>query len=89
MNRIVLRLMCDDGGEISFLFGSWGAVDRADAVRQIEAGERTYTLQRQDGSLVELSAVGEGDAKRLSVFRDGVSRDGGNVVGLGAVRIGA
>jgi hypothetical protein len=84
MNRIVLRLMCDDRGEISFLFGPWGAVDRAQAIRQIEAGERTYTLQRQDGSRVELSAVGEGDAKRLCA-----SRDGADVVGLGAVRIGA
>lgn len=84
MNRIVLRLMCDDRGEISFLFGAWGAVDRTEAIRQIESGERTYTLQRQDGSRVELSTSGEGDAKRLRL-----SRDGAELFGLGAVRIGA
>ncbi len=84
MNRIVLRLMCDEQGEISFLFGPWGAVDRAEAIRQIEAAERTYTLQRQDGSRVELSAVGEGDGKHLRA-----SGEGASIVGLGAVRIGA
>ena len=84
MNRIVLRLMCDERGEISFLFGPWGAVDRAEAIRQIEAGERTYTLQRQDGSHVELSTLGEGDAKQLRA-----SRDGADTRGLGALRIGA
>jgi hypothetical protein len=84
MNRIVLRLMCDDRDEISFLFGPWGAVDRAEAIRQLEAGERTYTLQRQDGSRVELSAVGEGDGKRLRACDEG-----SDIVGLGAVRIGA
>jgi hypothetical protein len=84
MNRIVLRLMCDDRGEISFLFGPWGAVDQAEAIRQIESGERTYTLQRQDGSRVELSTAVEGNAKRLRM-----SRDGADVVSLGAMRIGA
>jgi hypothetical protein len=84
MNRTVLRLMCDDGGEISFLFGPWGAVDRAEAIRQIETGERIYTLQRPDGSRVALSIVGAGDAKRLSV-----SRDGSDIVGLGAIQFGA
>jgi hypothetical protein len=76
--------MCDDRGEISFLFGPWGAVDRVEAIRQIEAGERTYALQRQDGSQVELSTVGEGDGKRLRAYRDGA--DFGN---LRTVRIGA
>ena len=71
MKRTVLRLMCDDRGDISFLFGPWGAVDGAEAIRQIEAGERIYTLQRQDGSQVELSTVGEGDAKRLCATADG------------------
>ena len=84
MNRIVLRLMCDDRGEISFLFGPWGAVDRAEAIRQIEAGERTYALQGQDGSRVELSTVGEGDAKRLRGYQDGA-----DFAGLRTVRIGA
>jgi hypothetical protein len=84
MNRIVLRLMCDDRGEISFLFGPWGAVDQAEAIRQIEADERTYTLQRQDGSQVELSTAGEGDGKRLCASGDGV-----DIIGLGALRIGA
>jgi hypothetical protein len=71
MNRIVLRLMCDERGEISFLFGPWGAVDRAEAIRQIESGERGYTLQRADGSLAPLVAVGDGDEKRLSAFEHG------------------
>lgn len=84
MNRIVLRLMCDDRGKISFLFGPWGAVDGTEAIRQIEAGERSYTLQRQDGSRVELSTLGEGEAKRLTA-----SDDGGDILNLGAVRIGA
>ena len=85
MNRIVLRLLCDDRGEISFLFGPWGAVDRAEAIRQIESGERTYTLQRRDGSRIPLDAVGAGDSKRLCT----------EVAGAGAysfgdaVRIGA
>lgn len=84
MNLIVLRLMCDDRGEISFLFGPWGAVSRAQAIHQIEVGERTYTLQRPDGSRVDLSIVGEGDTKRLTASTDGVDS-----FGLGAVRIGA
>jgi hypothetical protein len=71
MNRIVLRLMCDDRGEISFLFGPWGAVDRAEAIRQIESGERTYTLQRGDGSRMPLAAVGTGDEQRLCAFAHG------------------
>ena len=71
MNRTVLRLMCDDRGEISFLFGPWGAVDGAEAIRQIEAGERTYTLQRQNGSRVKLSTVGEGVATRLCATAGG------------------
>ena len=76
MNRIVLRLMCDDRGEISFLFGPWGAVDRAEAIRQIEAGERTYTLQRPDGSRVSLATIDAGESKRLTAFAlaAGVSR---------------
>ena len=85
MNRVVLRLMCDEGDEITFLFGSWGAVDRSEAIRQIEAGERTYTLQQQDGSRAPLRAVGAGGAKRLSM-----SRDGTDIAGIaGAPRIGA
>jgi hypothetical protein len=84
MNRIVLRLMCDDRGEISFLFGPWGAVDQAEAIRQIESGERTYTLQRQDGSRVRLSTLGEGDAKRISALHDGA-----DILCFGALRIGA
>lgn len=65
MNRVVLRLMCDERGDISFLFGPWGAIASADAIRQIEAGERTYTLQQQDGSRAPLVAVGTGGDKRL------------------------
>jgi hypothetical protein len=84
MNRTVLRLMCDERGEISFLFGPWGAVDRAEAIRQIETGECTYVLQRQDGSRVELSTIGDRDGRRLRA-----SRDGADIVGLGTVRIGA
>jgi hypothetical protein len=71
MDRIVLRLMCDDRDEISFLFGPWGAVDRAEATRQIEAGERTYTLQRRDGSRARLWTVGDGESKRLCITADG------------------
>jgi hypothetical protein len=63
--------MCDDQGDVSFLFGPWGAVDRAEAIRQIESGERTYTLQRQDGSHARFSAVGEGESKRLTAFAHG------------------
>lgn len=58
MERIVLRVMCDDQGEISFLFGPWGAVGRADAIRQIESGDRSYALQRHDGSLEQLRTDG-------------------------------
>jgi hypothetical protein len=85
MNRIVLRLMCDDRGEISFLFGPWGAVDRAEAIRQIESGERTYTLQRRDGTRIPLDAVDTGDSKR---FCTAVA--GADAFSFGdAVRIGA
>ena len=85
MNQIVLRPMCDDRGEISFLFGPWGGVDRADADRQIEAGERTYPLQRLDGSRTPLAAVVGADSKRLCGAADGT-----DVFGLGGtVWIGA
>ena len=71
MNRIVLRLMVDDGGEISFLFGPWGAVDRAEAIRQIETGERTYSLQLSDGSLAPLLVDDALHGKRLCAFAHG------------------
>jgi hypothetical protein len=63
--------MRGERGELSFLFGSWGAVDRAEAIRQIESGERTYILQRQDGSHARFSVVGEGESKRLTAFAHG------------------
>jgi hypothetical protein len=67
MERVVLRLMCDDRGEISFLFGPWGAVDRAKAIRQIESGERSYVLQQQDGSRTPIGTDGE----TLNAFGNG------------------
>jgi hypothetical protein len=77
--------MCDDRGEISFLFGPWGAVDRAEAIRQIESGERRYVLQRPNGGRSVLRIVDLGDSRALSASdsaddRYGVSR---------SVRIGA
>jgi hypothetical protein len=68
MERVVLRLMCDERGEISFLFGPWGAVDRAKAIRQIESGERSYTLQRPDGSRAPIDIVDTESSQRLSTF---------------------
>jgi hypothetical protein len=85
LDRIVLRLMCDDRGDISFLFGPWGATDGAEAIRQIESGERTYTLQRQDGSLVPLVVMAVPDSKRLSPAANGA----GTVDLGGAVQLGA
>ena len=82
--RTVLRLMCDDAHEISFLFGAWGAVDGADAIRQIESGHHTYTLQRQDGSRAPLAVVDTGTSKRLRAFANGVEAPGL----VGAVQIG-
>jgi hypothetical protein len=85
MERVVLRLMCDERGEISFLFGPWGAVGRAEAIRQIESGERYYTLQRPDGSHAPIDVVDIGNAKQLDAFTHGaeVLRPGD------AVRLGA
>ena len=71
MERVVLRVMCDDRGDISFLFGSWGAIDRAEAIRQVESGERYYTLQRPDGSRSPIEISGVGEDKRLSVYARG------------------
>jgi hypothetical protein len=71
MERVVLRLMCDDRGEITFLFGPWGAVDRAEAIRQIESGERRYTLQRPDGSRASIEIVDIGNAQQLDAFTQG------------------
>jgi hypothetical protein len=71
MERVVLRLMCDERGEISFLFGPWGAVGRADAIRQIESGERYYTLQRPDGARAPIDIVDIGNAKQLDAFTQG------------------
>jgi hypothetical protein len=68
MDRVVLRLMCDDRGEITFLFGPWGAVDRARAIRHIESGKRRYTLQRRDGSRAPLRVIGDGPSRSLFVF---------------------
>jgi hypothetical protein len=70
-NRIVLRLMCDTENEISFLFGPWGAVNQAEAIRDIESGERSYTLQLQDGSRAPIEAIGAGDSKRLRAYSYG------------------
>jgi hypothetical protein len=72
MDRIVLRLMCDERGQVSFLFGAWGAADRAEAIRQIEAGERRYLLQRPDGSRAPIDIVDFGPSKRLGSFTQGV-----------------
>ena len=85
MERVVLRVMCDEEGEISFLFGSWGAVGRAEAIRQIESGDRRYTLQRPDGSRTAIGIVDFGYAKQLDAFTQGaeVLRPGD------AVQIGA
>jgi hypothetical protein len=63
--------MCDHENEISFLFGSWGAVEKADAIREIESGERSYTLQLQDGSRAPLDTVGTGSSKRLCAYANG------------------
>jgi hypothetical protein len=70
-NRIVLRLMCDTENEISFLFGPWGAVSQAEAIRDIESGQRSYTLQLQDGSRTPLEVIGTGDSKRLCAYAYG------------------
>jgi hypothetical protein len=71
MDRIVLRWMCDDVGEITYLCGSWGAVDRTEAIRQIESGEHTYTLARPDGSRARFTTTGPGDSKRLFALAHG------------------
>jgi hypothetical protein len=63
--------MCDQENEISYLFGSWGAVDQAEAIREIESGERSYTLQLQDGSRALLDTVGTGSSKRLCAYANG------------------
>jgi hypothetical protein len=63
--------MCDTENEISFLFGPWGAVDQAEAIRDIESGERSYTLQLQDGSCAPLETIGAGDSKRLCAYAYG------------------
>ncbi len=63
--------MCDEENEISFLFGSWGAVDKAEAIREIEAGERGYILQLQDGSRAPFDTIGTGDSKRLRAYANG------------------
>jgi hypothetical protein len=85
MERVVLRLMCDDRGEISFLFGPWGAVDRDKAIRQIDSGHRSYTLQRSDGSRTPIDVVDSGDTRRLAT-----STQGAEVLNHGdAVQIGA
>ncbi|HEX3679331.1 MAG TPA: hypothetical protein VHU90_06400 [Galbitalea sp.] len=70
-DRIVLRLMCNQENEISYLFGSWGAVDQAEAIREIESGERSYILQLQDGSHALLDTVGTGSSKRLCAYANG------------------
>jgi hypothetical protein len=71
MDRIVLRWMCDDVGEITYLCGSWGAVDRAEAIRQIDSREHTYTLARPDGSRARFTTTGPVDSKRLFVVAHG------------------
>jgi hypothetical protein len=63
--------MCDHENEISYLFGSWGAVDKAEAIREIESGERSYTLQLQDGSRAAIDTVGTGSSKRLCAYANG------------------
>ena len=85
MERVVLRLMCDDRGEISFLFGPWGAVDRDQAIHHIDSGQRSYTLQRSDGSRQPIDVVDSGATRRLAAFTQGaeVLRHGA-AVGLGA-----
>jgi hypothetical protein len=64
--------MCDRAGDISFLFGPWGAVERAEAIRQIDSGTRYYTLQRPDGSRAPIEVTGAGEFKRLTVYAHGV-----------------
>ncbi|HEY1532217.1 MAG TPA: hypothetical protein VGF80_15470 [Galbitalea sp.] len=71
MERVVLRVMCDERGEISFLFGPWGAIDSAEAIRQIDSGERYFTLQRPDGSREPIEVSGAGEYKRLSTYAHG------------------
>jgi hypothetical protein len=85
MDRIVLRLMCDDRGEISFLFGSWGAVNQAEAISEIESGESTYALQQQDGSRAPFTTTGPDESKRLSVSTRGTEVLGPNT----ATRVGS
>jgi hypothetical protein len=63
--------MCDQENEISYLFGSWGAVDQAEAIREIESGERSYVLQLQDGSRAQLDTIGTGSSKRLRAYANG------------------
>jgi hypothetical protein len=63
--------MCDQENEISFLFGPWGAVNQAEAIREIESGERSYTLQLQDGSRAALETIGSGESKRLCAYAYG------------------
>ena len=70
-DRIVLRLMCDQENEISYLFGSWGAVDQAEAIREIESGQRSYVLQLRDGTHARLDTVGTGSSKRLCAYANG------------------
>jgi hypothetical protein len=85
MDRIVLRLMCDDRGEISFLFGSWGVVNQAEAISEIESGKTTYALQRQDGSRTPFTTTGRHESKRLSVSTLGTEILGPNM----ATRMGS
>jgi hypothetical protein len=85
MERVVLRLMCDERGDISFLFGPWGAVDSAAAIRQIQTGERCYTLQRPDGSRAPIEIVDLGTFQRLGAFTHGMEV----LPAVEAVRLGA
>jgi hypothetical protein len=71
MERVVLRLLCDERGEITFLFGPWGAIERDAAIDEIESGDRTFTLQRPDGSRAPIDVVGAGPSKRLCAVTQG------------------
>ena len=53
--RLVLRILCDDSGNIAFLFGAWGAVDCSTASEQVRAGCYVYRVRRRDGSVATLS----------------------------------
>ena len=57
--------MLDQEGEISFLFGPWGAVASGNAIEQIQSGARKYFVRLPDETRTEIQVVGLAGAKRL------------------------